>query len=211
MKKILLSVYAVTAMSSSVFAGGDNEPVAAIPVAVIPVVEETNGFYLGGAVAAAVGHDSDVAIKLFNGTDDASNDRLGNITLLAGYDFNDYIAVEGRYTMSVFDEDVTEMNGWSLFAKPQYHFDESNFSIYALLGLGGVTIDGKNGYFADVDDTGFQWGLGVAYSFGDYMEDNNLAVFVDYTSLASDMDGIFANGALQTDVDVFSLGVTYIF
>ena len=208
MKKIVLSVCTVAAMSSLLVAGGDIEEV--IPV-VGPIVEELSGFYLGGGLAAVVAHDSAVDIELFDGTDDDSNDRLGNITLLAGYDFNQYIAVEGRYTTSIFDEDVTEMDGWSLFVKPQYLFDNSNFKLYALLGFGGVTIDGIDAYYADIDDTGFQWGIGAAYSFGEYMEDNNLAVFVDYTSLATEMEGVFTNGALETDVDAFTLGVTYQF
>ncbi len=208
MKKIVLSVCTVAAMSSLLVAGGDIEEV--IPV-VGPIVEELSGFYLGGGLAAVVAHDSAVDIELFDGTDDDSNDRLGNITLLAGYDFNQYIAVEGRYTTSIFDEDVTEMDGWSLFVKPQYLFDNSNFKLYALLGFGGVTIDGVDAYYADIDDTGFQWGIGAAYSFGEYMEDNNLAVFVDYTSLATEMEGVFTNGALETDVDAFTLGVTYQF
>ncbi len=214
MKKIVLSVCTVAAMSSLVFAGGGMKEVtpAVEPVIVVPVVEELNdGFYLGGAIAAVVAHDSAVDIELIDGTPGVDNDRLGNITLLAGYDFNRYVAAEGRYTTSVFDEDVTEMSGWSLFVKPQYAFDESNFKIYALLGFGGVTIDGVEGYFADVDDTGFQWGIGAAYSFGEYMEDNDLAVFVDYTSLATEMEGVFANGALETDVDAFTVGMTYKF
>ena len=212
MNKIVLSVCAIAVMSSLSFAGGGMKEVAPAvePVIVVPVVDES-GFYLGGAIAAVIGHDSAVDIELIDGTPGVDNDRLGNITLLAGYDFNQYIAVEGRYTTSVYDEDVTEMSGWSLFVKPQYTFDESNFKVYALLGFGGVIIDGVDGYFADVDDSGFQWGIGAAYSFGEYMEDNNLAVFIDYTSLASEMEGVFANGALETDVDAFTAGLTYKF
>ena len=210
MRKIAVSV---AMMSSLVFAGGGTKEAAPVvePVVVIPMAEELSGFYVGGGVAAVVARDSAVDMELFDGTTTVDNDRLGNITLLAGYDFNQYVAVEGRYTTSVFDEDVTEMSGWSLFVKPQYNFDESNFTLYGLLGYGGVTIDGTSGYFADVDDSGFQWGIGAAYSFGSYMEDNNLAVFFDYTSLATEMEGVFANGALETDVDAFTLGMTYKF
>ena len=213
MKKIVLKVSAVLAMNSLVFAGGGMKEVTPVvePVVAIPVAEEVSGFYVGGGVAAVVAHDSAVDMELFDGTPDVDNDRLGNVTLLAGYDFNEYVAVEGRYTTSVFDEDVTEMDGWSLFIKPQYTFDESNFKLYALLGYGGVSINGVDGYFADVDDSSFQWGIGAAYSFGSYMENNNLAVFIDYTSLATEMEGVFANGALETDVDAFTLGVTYKF
>ena len=210
MKRVILSISAIAAMSSLSFAGGDFETPEE-PQVIVSVVVDESGFYLGGAIAAVVGHDSAVGIELIDGTPGVDNDRLGNITLFAGYDFNRYVAVEGRYTTDVIEGDVTEMSGWSLFAKPQYTFDDSYFKIYALLGFGGVTIDGINGYFADVDDTDFQWGIGAAYSFGEYMEDNNLAVFVDYTSLATEMEGVFTNGALETDVDAFTVGLTYKF
>lgn len=213
MKRIVLSACSVVAMSSLVFAGGDMKDVepAVEPVIAVPVLEKVGPFYVGGALTAVVGHDSSVGMELIDGTPGVDNDRLGNMTLLAGYDFNQYFAVEGRYSTSIFNEDVTEMSGWSLFVKPQYRFDESNFKLYALLGYGGVNIEGVNNYFADVDDSGFQWGIGAAYAFGEYMDNNNLAVFFDYTSLAYEMDGIFANGATQTDVDAFTLGVTYNF
>lgn len=212
MKKIISLVCAVAAVSSLGVAGGDFKDVEPAVVPVVPIAEEdVSGLYVGGALAAVVGRDSTVSLELFGGTPGVDNDRLGNLTLLAGYDFNQYVAVEGRYTTSFFDEDVTEMSGWSLFLKPQYSFENSNFGIYALLGFGGVKIDGTDGYFADVDDSDFQWGIGAAYSFGEYMEDNNLAVFFDYTKLAYEMDGVFANGAPQTDVDAFTLGMTYKF
>ena len=211
MRRVVLSLWTIVAMSSLGFAGGDietpEEPQVIIPVVVDEVDE--SGFYLGGALAAVSTRDATVKEDFFDIKD--AQDRLGNLTLLAGYDFNRYIAVEGRYTTSIADEDVLEMSGWSLFVKPQYTFDSSNFKIYALLGFGGVTLDGIDGYFVDVDDTGFQWGIGAGYSFGEYMEDNNLAVFIDYTSLANDMEGTYYNGAQETNVDAITAGVTYQF
>ncbi|MEA3419429.1 MAG: outer membrane beta-barrel protein [Campylobacterota bacterium] len=210
MKKITLSLVSVIALSGMSFAGGDFEPVVEPVVAVPVVVEDTSGFYLGAGLAAVSTRDATVNGSFFDAK--GGQDRLGNLTFLAGYDFNRYIAAEGRFTTSIADEDIVEMSGWSLFAKPQYAFDGSNFKIYALLGFGGVTLDSMNAdYVTDVDDTAFQWGIGAAYSFGEYMEDNNLAVFVDYTSLATDMEGIYWNGAPETDVDAITAGVTYRF
>ena len=40
---------------------------------------------------------------------------------------------------------------------------------------------------------------------------DNLEVFVDYTSLANDMDGIYWNGATSVDVDSINVGVNYKF
>ncbi len=201
MKKIALSVVAIVGMSSFGFAGGDIAPVAA-PIVVEEEVSNSS-FYVGLGLAATSTRGSDVDLSFFD--DEAGQDRLGNVSLLAGYNFNEYVAVEARYTTTFSNEDVVEMDGWSLFVKPQYPVSE-NFSIYALLGFGGVTIDGVNDYAVDVDDSGFQWGLGASY-----LATENISVFIDYTSLAADMDGLYWNGALETDADAITIGVNYLF
>ncbi len=198
MKKSIMSLAAVVAMSSFGFAGGD--------VAVIPVVVEevdNSSFYLGLGLAAVSTRDAEVSMDFFN--DKSGQGRLGNIAFQAGYNYNEYIAVEGRYSTTISNEDSVEMSGWSLFVKPQYPVTEA-FNIYALLGFGGVTMDAVNESAVDVDDSGFQWGLGASYDFTE-----NVSVFFDYTSLASNMDGIYVNGALEADADAFTLGVTYTF
>ena len=205
MKKIVLSVSAVVVLSSAVFAGGGMKDAAPAvePVVVIPVAEELSGFYAGLGLSGVSSRDAAFSMDFFNVEE--GQDRLGNVTFLAGYNFNEYIAVEGRYTTTFTDEDLVEMDGWSLFAKPQYPVSE-DFSVYALLGYGGVTMDGINGSGVDVDDSGFQWGLGM-----DYLATENISIFVDYTSLAVDMDGVYYNGALEVDADAITLGVNYLF
>ncbi len=204
MKKIVLSVCTVAAMSSLVFAGGGMKEVtpAVEPVIVVPVVDESS-FYVGIGLTAVSTRDAAVSLDFFNAK--GGQDRLANVSLLAGYNYNEYFAVEGRYTTTFTDEDLVEMSGWSLFVKPQYPVTE-DFSIYALLGFGGVTLDPVNASTVDVDDSGFQWGIGASY-----MVTENVALFVDYTSLANDMDGVYWNGALQVDVDAVTAGVTYQF
>jgi len=198
MKKITISVAAIVALSSFGFAGGD---IAPAPVMVDEV--DNSSFYLGLALSAVSTRDADVSMDIFNGKD--GQDRLGNLTFQAGYNFNKYIAVEGRYTTTIADDDSVEMDGWSLFVKPQYPVTE-DFNIYALIGFGGVSMDPAGNKYVDVDDSGFQWGIGASYDFTD-----NIAVFFDYTNLANDMDGIYWDGALQVDADAFNLGVTYKF
>ena len=199
MKKIALSLVAIVGMSSLGFAGGDIVPAAA------PMVEEVDNssFYIGVGLAAVSSRDA--AVSLDFTSEKAGQDRLGDFSLLAGYNFNEYIAVEGRYTTTFTDEDLVEMDAWSLFVKPQYPVSE-DFSIYALLGFGGVTMDGINGSGVDVDDNGFQWGVGVEY---EAME--NFSIFADYTSLANDMEGLYWNGALEVDADAFTIGMKYKF
>ena len=197
MKKITLSALAVVTMSTFGFAGGDIEPV---PV----MMEETSPFYIGLGLSAVSTRGTDADFNIFD--KEPGQDRLGNITFLAGYDFNEYIAVEGRYTTSFTQEDIVEMNGWSLFVKPQYPVTEE-FTVYGLLGFGGVSMDSVNAaYLVDVDETGFQWGLGMSYDVTE-----TITLFGDYTSLASNMDGIYWDGEFEADSDSFTLGVTYRF
>ncbi len=194
MKKIALSVVAIVTMSSLAFAEGDSASV---------LEANESSFYVGVGVAAVSTRDADVSMDFFDITE--GQDRLGNFSFLAGYNYNENIAVEGRYTTTYTDEDLVEMSGWSLFLKPQYPASE-DFSIYALLGFGGVTMDAVSRSGVDVDDSGFQWGLGMEY---EAMEDFSL--FIDYTSLANDMDGYYYTGALQVDADAITIGMNYKF
>ena len=203
MKKSIVTLSAIAAISTSLFAGGNVAVIA--PVVEEPVVVDNSSFYIGLGLNAISARDAAVSMDIFNGK--VGQDRLGNILFQAGYNYNEYIAVEGRYTTSITNEDLVEMSGWSLFVKPQYPVTE-DFNIYALLGFGGVTLDGVNNSGVDVDETGFQWGLGLSYDITE-----SIAIFADYTNLANDMDGYYYTSPdlIQVDVDAFNVGVTYKF
>ena len=201
MKRIVLSAWAIAAMSSVGFAGGDMAPVE--PVVSTPMMEEvTKDMYVGlglTAVATSIGD-----INFFS--EESGQDRTGNLSLLAGYAFNPYIAVEGRYSLYVSEEDYFNTDFWGIYAKPQYPVTE-DFTFYALLGFGGATSTGINGAAIDLDDTGFQWGLGASY---DVMDD--IAVFMDYISVADGMTPNSWNGATpDVSIGALTLGVTYCF
>lgn len=203
MRKNIITLSAVAAISTSLFAGGNYAPI--VPVVEEPVVVDNSFFYIGLGLSAISSRDAAVSMDIFNAK--AGQDRLGNITFQAGYNFNEYVAVEGRYTTTLSQEDFVELSGWSLFVKPQYPVTE-DFNIYALLGFGGVVMDAVNNSGVDVDDTGFQWGLGLSYDITE-----SIAVFGDYTNLANDMDGYYWTDPdlLQVDADAFTLGLTYKF
>jgi len=110
---------------------------------------------------------------------------------LVGYNFNEYIAVEGRIGGSIMSEDYADVMTYSLFLKPQYPISE-DFTIYGLLGFGLVQVDGADGDTPAapsvvgqeiLDDTSFQWGLGLSYKVYE-----DFSVFVDFTKLADDAD-----------------------
>jgi len=215
MKKIILSLAAISTLG---FADGD-----IFPVVVADEIDDT-GFYLGAGISAMSSREASVSMDIFNVT--KGQDRLGNLDLLAGYIINDYIAIEGRYAFPITDEDQVELNSqWSLFLKPMYKFDddedrangENYFAVYALLGYGGVELKGVNGVVANVDETGFQWGLGVSYTFRETSHEENYSykdswtVYADYTNLGNDMDGLYYTGEGQVDADAFTVGLIYKF
>ena len=222
MKKFNLSVAAVLAMSTFAIAGGDIAPVE--PVVEAPVVvESTGGFYLGLAYGL-LGMESSVTETLPGGAeisiDNDLDEDFSEIMIQAGYEFNDYIAVEGRYWFGL-DEDIdygsrlgvnnTSIDAWGIYVKPQYPVTEA-FNIYALLGYGAaeadVTLPGAD-YQSDSVD-GFSWGIGAGYSFTE-----NIAVFVDYVSIYDDNEEYVNlrgnNVDVDKTIDTWNFGVTYNF
>jgi opacity protein-like surface antigen len=200
MKKIICAVAALTSLG---FAGGNMKEVEPAVEPVVEIVEEEkSGFYAGLGISAVSTRDG--SLNIFDEED--GQDRTGNLLFMAGYEFNPYVAVEGRYSTYIVEEDFLNSDIWGIYVKPQYPVND-DFTLYVLLGFGGMTADGVNGANVDVDDTGFQWGLGVNYAV---ME--NVSVFADYVNIAADMDAdAFYTSATEVNADAFTLGVKYNF
>ena len=201
MNRIILSIAAISIMSILAFAGGDIEETEVIPEA------SAGGFYAGLGIVAASVRDPDVSVNFWE--TGPGQERMGTVSFIAGYNFNAYIAVEGRYNDSFTHDDQIEMNGWSLFVKPQYPVSE-DFSVYALLGFGGLDLSGSLLSaqppipVVNVDNTTFQWGIGMSYKV---ME--NVSLFADYAWLANSIDDV--NNVYPLSVDAFTIGVNYQF
>ena len=212
MKKFTLSMAAVLAMSTFAIAGGDIAPVE--PMVETPMVEESTGaFYVGIGYGALDGElDPDNSYT-------RDSDTFDELLLLAGYKFNQYVAVEGRYwfggdnNWNHYDHTSTpvidriqnvSVDSWGIYVKPMYPVTEA-FNVYALLGYAGSSLDYDydNTDFGDTD--GFSYGVGVDYSINE-----NFAVFVDYVSLYDD-DKNFGIYSPNLELDVVSVGVTYKF
>jgi len=204
MKKVLFSSVVLFSM---LYAGGCViEPVA--PVA--PVTSQAapqssysgSGFYIGGAASLVSAREAQVDADFFD--DKAGQDRLGNLMLLGGYNFNKYFAVEGRASVTVGGEDYTKLTSFSIFAKPQYPINDK-FTVYGLIGTGYVKLDDNDGSNVDISKGSFQWGLGASYNINEQW-----SVFADYTSLANGISGTFLRDD-EADVDSINVGVTYKF
>ena len=198
MKKLLFSA---TVLFSVLNASGNVEPVA-------PIIPEqtsaiSNGsFYAGGALSLVSARENNVDMDLFS--EKNGQDRLGNIMLLAGYNYNKYIAAEVRFSTTVASSDIAKLTSFSLFAKPQVNIS-NEFKVYGLLGVGYVDISNNKGSNVDVSKTGFQWGLGASYDVN-----SKWAIFADYTSLANDMSGTMLSSD-KADADSLNIGVLYKF
>jgi len=198
MKIIKTSAAALLLMSTLAVAGGDIAPVE--PEITTPEVIDTEpaltGFYAG------LGY---TYMKMDNaGT---AGDVNGNgITVLGGYNFHKYLAVEGRYSTTLGDlsvdngVDAGDLSNIALYLKPQYTINR--FKLYGLLGYGQVTYD--NGT-TDYSEDGFQYGAGLSV-----MATDNIDVYVDYTRLYDDDD---FDGLISQDitVDAVNVGVNYNF
>jgi len=199
MKKIILSLVSVLALNSFAFAGGDLAPV------VEPIIEEDNSaFYIG------LGIDS---MEL---NDDTTGEEItrGGVSFIAGYQYNEYIAIEGRYNLGIstdynegtwqavqdYDDDMT---AWGIYLKPMYPITEE-FDIYALLGYGGIELTNIAG--GDPYESGFQWGLGAQYEVVE-----SWTISLDYVSLY-DGTGLDYRAQLDDiDADIWTLAVSYKF
>jgi opacity protein-like surface antigen len=141
----------------------------------------------------------------------------------AGYKFNSYVAVEGRYWLGLSDETFsnpfnhnplddfdTDAEAWGIYVKPMYPITDA-FDIYALLGYGSATVNNVQiaGTNRDFDIDGFSWGLGASYAFTD-----NFSIFVDYVDFSDDSFNITdgsANFSSDHEFDSWNFGVTYQF
>ena len=214
MQKKLISVLSFTLMGTSLaIAGGDILPVEN---KIIPIyVEDTtqnSGIYIGLGISD-MGLDNDLSGETFNAT---------GAMIQAGYQFNNYIAIEGRYTKNIGDLEYAhghtnnpdyndypgDFSNLAIYLKPMYSFN--NLSLYALLGYGEVTLTSlpypTSTGSVDRAEDGFQWGLGMSYNFTD-----TLSLFVDYVNVYDDKG--FDYRAQNADIvsELWTLGVTYRF
>jgi opacity protein-like surface antigen len=236
MKNFTLSVATVLALSAFAVAGGDIEPVAE-PM-VVEEVASDSGFYIGGAFSLAnTSTDYHENYGDIGGPDYVYNgswERDSNAYMLqAGYQFNQYIAIEGRYwgsmdsnewsSSSYTDGNLNYSNSssdgdwdaWGIYAKPMYPVTNS-VDVYALLGYGNVSIDDKwSGDVSMLDEDVFQWGIGASVDITE-----NLSAFADYVQLVSDEGGSYVptdsgwdynTDTWETSIYTINIGLSYKF
>ena len=198
MKYKIHATVAMLMLSTLAYGGGD------ITTAVEPVIDKSTPFYVGLGIGAAEVNNADTSEE-FSAT---------TLMLQAGYQYNEYVALEGRYTFGLntdYSPGTTnsqssdydgDFSSWGLYVKPMYPIGD--FSLYALLGYGGVMLDDLEG--GDAYESGFQWGLGAGYAMSE-----NYTVFVDYVSLYDDTGFDYRARLDDIDSDTWTFAVSYTF
>jgi len=171
---------------------------------------------------------TNVSDDYFDGYIDEHTDiDYDSLMLQVGYEISPYIAFEFRYWFSMNDGDYSlstnypmppldgsynDFNAWGLYLKPQYPVSPE-FSIYGLLGLSGVQVDGQPDWYDNlVDDTSFSFGMGGAFNFTE-----NISAFVDYVQLYSNIYGNdyyygdYYYNPQGTDIYTINFGLSYKF
>ncbi len=203
MNKSILSLVSIMALSGLVYAGGDMTT-AMEPVVEIPEVK-VNPFYVGVGIGEAYVNNN------------ATDEEISTTTLMlqAGYQYNEYLALEGRYTFGVGGTDYDagnltsisngydgDLSTWGVYVKPMYPLGK--FSLYALLGYGEIILDDLAG--GDAVEDGFQWGLGASYMFTE-----QISVFADYVSLYDDTGFDYRAQLEDVTTDTWTVGFSYNF
>ena len=211
MKTTTLSIVAFLAFSSMGFAGGNEAMSESIPVAIEPSID-TSAFYVGLGISN---------MSLRNDLSDEEFSSLG-VMLQIGYQINEYLAVEGRYTRNVgdleydhgktenpnYDDYPADFSNIGIYLKPMYGVE--SFNAYALLGYGQTELTniplGGVGISADRAESGFQWGVGASYEISEAT-----SVFVDYVRFYDDKGFDFRASTADIVSDAWTLGVSYRF
>ncbi len=235
MKKVILMV----ATASILFAGADIEPlvdyevkdvqeakieevkqvapapvpvpvvVAPTPAPIVPVIGPKN-MYVG----------LDALCGRFE-TESGSCYCLGAVAAKIGYEFNKYIAVEGRVGYGIGSADFDAggeskmKENYGLYLKPQLPISES-LSLFGLAGYAKAKVEsagtGSIGLTGVVDEASPSFGLGLEYDVSE-----SWSVLVEAVRLLHSVEGTFVNGSGTTvneddlNLDTFGFGVNYKF
>ena len=219
LRQTILSVTAVTALTTVSFAGGNILPPKIIPAPIVePVVSTISPvpFYIGvGTVATFINRDP---CPCTPNDPDIEDHRYGIVARI-GWDYNQYVGVEAR-ALKTFGNDVfSTTEHYGIYLKPQYHIADQ-MNVYGLIGYGETTVDYTNGVRSshNVAD-GFAYGIGFEYDFGSDVsegtydrafdgqgdQEKGWGLWIDFQHLLSD------EFSMHTNLNIITVGVTYDF
>ena len=208
MKKTTLTIIAALTMSTGAMANSypaDGPDSYQNSVENKSTASDVQGAYLGAGYSYT---NVDTDVTYTNGKAASDSDSFSSLTLIAGYNFNEYIGIEGRYSHTYVDNTYNtnpwyggyvsnpDISYYGLYLKPMIPIDQ--FNLYGLIGYGETSIK-------DDEETGFQWGIGASYYFN-----NRSSLFVDYTRVY-DEEGNFPTAKVTQVIDAITFGLVYSF
>jgi hypothetical protein len=169
MKNIKLSLIALMAMGTMVYAGGDfaivtpyetediqlaeeayvepivepvSEPIVEAPIPTPVPVKDVNpsGFYAGLGISAA-NYKSNCTTTP-TGCGPGERDKTAGLMARVGYDFNKYVGIEARGIRTNWKGDGGKVKHAGLFVKPMLPVTDST-NVYGLVGVAKTTTQGS--------------------------------------------------------------------
>lgn len=187
--------------------------VAPTPVVVVPpvVLKEIIplGIYVGLGLTAAR-YDPSCGCTTTKGDVDKTVGIIGRV----GYDFNEYIGIEGRGIRTNWKSSGGKIKHAGIFVKPMYPVS-NDINVYGLAGYAKTTTQGSK---RRVNAETLAWGAGLEYDLGtdtakkgkydrDFdgygNQEEGWGLFADYERLVQKSG--------SPDLDTFNVGVTYDF
>ncbi len=207
MKKVFFSLITATALSSTLFAGKNVAPayIPSLPVPEKPAQETLPplGLYIGGGLTYAKSEcQCDDSVRFSDGTTSRVNTgKSYGINLRAGYDFSEYVGIEGRYLYTPWGDKDKTLKHYGLYLKPMAAVTD-NIDVYGLLGYGKTDCETLS-----ESQKGFAWGLGAEYQLSKKEQgtSNGWGIYAEYSR------PLKKSGDRNIKTDVFTSGVAYHF
>ncbi|NKQ41183.1 MAG: porin family protein [Sulfurovum sp.] len=212
MKNTIVKIALSSVLASGLLVAGKGVIETDIPV--VPVVD-VNPLYVGlGLLWSGTSAECPCAVPVNDRRKDTTYGVIGRI----GYDFNQYIGIEGRVLKASIEKDFSETTHYGIYLKPQYHVTEA-INIYGLIGYGKTKIEFTCPTISDQSDSGLSVGIGVEYDIssdtdpiatsrafdGQGDQEKGWGVWVDYQNL------LHNKGSYNIKSNIVTAGVTYDF
>ena len=138
-------------------------------------------------------------------TSKEGNNRMVDLSVVAGYNFNKYLSAESRAMVSSSYDNGVDFKSWGIFLKPKYEIYK-DVEMYSLLGVGKIKANNINDNRLKASKTDMQLGVGANYKLK-----NNFKIFADYMYLGKDANGRYNNQPAVMKSSAITTGVTYDF
>jgi len=161
-----------------------------------------SGLYggLGVAVSSLAANSSPSLISK-----EVGNNRMIDLSVVAGYNFNKYLSAESRAMVSSSYDDGVDFKSWGIFLKPKYEIYK-DVEMYSLLGVGKIKANNTSDSRLKASKANMQLGVGANYKLK-----NNFKIFADYMYLGKDANGRYNNQPAVMKSSAITTGVTYDF